>query len=169
MIQTQPKHLRILGIAPTTRGIGFAVLEGEDSLVDYGCKSAKGDKNAQSVAIVKKLILQYRPDVIVSQNTLIKGSHRVERIQELTGQIITMAKAHQIKVSLISFKQVKQTYFDHGLGTKHEIVEILAKRFPELADRLPPKRRPWTSEDSRTSIFDAVALIFAHKVSVVVI
>jgi hypothetical protein len=36
---------------------------------------------------------------------------------------------------------------------------ILAERFPEeLGDRLPPKRRPWMSEDYRMGIFEVVAL-----------
>jgi hypothetical protein len=39
------------------------------------------------------------------------------------------------------------------------LAEILATRFPEeLAPRLPPKRKPWISEDYRMDIFDAVAL-----------
>jgi hypothetical protein len=46
-----------------------------------------------------------------------------------------------------------------GRGTKHALAEIIAKRFPEeLGSRLPPKRKPWMSEDSRMNIFDAVAL-----------
>ena len=35
-------------------------------------------------------------------------------------------------------------------GTKQQITEVLAKQFPdELASRLPAKRKPWKSEDSR--------------------
>jgi hypothetical protein len=38
-------------------------------------------------------------------------------------------------------------------------------RFPEeLGHRLPPKRKPWMSEDYRMGIFDAVALAFATRV-----
>ena len=43
MKKIQPKHFRILAIAPSTRGFGFAVLEGQDTLVDWGvvkCRSA---------------------------------------------------------------------------------------------------------------------------------
>ncbi|MCX6925726.1 MAG: hypothetical protein NT154_21315, partial [Verrucomicrobia bacterium] len=44
-------------------------------------------------------------------------------------------------------------------GTKHALAEIIAQRFPEeLGFRVPPKRRPWMSEDFRMDIFDAVAL-----------
>jgi len=50
-------------------------------------------------------------------------------------------------------------FFADGQGTKHALAEILAARFPEeLGCRLPPKRRPWMSEDYRMDIFDAVAL-----------
>jgi hypothetical protein len=39
------------------------------------------------------------------------------------------------------------------------MAEMLATQFPdELASRLPPKRKPWKSEDSRMDIFDAMAL-----------
>ena len=55
-------------------------------------------------------------------------------------------------------------FFADGEGTKHALAEILAKRFPEeLATRLPPKRRPWTSEDYRMDILDAVALVLVFR------
>ena len=38
---------------------------------------------------------------------------------------------------------------------------MLAMQFPdELASRLPPKRKPWKSEDGRMDIFVAVALVW---------
>ena len=42
-------------------------------------------------------------------------------------------------------------------------LQMIAERFPgELGFRLPPKRRPWMSQDSRMDIFDAVALVLAY-------
>jgi hypothetical protein len=38
----------------------------------------------------------------------------------------------------------------------------LAQRFPELAAKLPPKRKIWQSEDYRMSIFDAASLGVAY-------
>jgi hypothetical protein len=38
----------------------------------------------------------------------------------------------------------------------------IAKRFPELALRLPRFRKPWMSEDYRMSIFDAAAFGLAY-------
>jgi Holliday junction resolvasome RuvABC endonuclease subunit len=153
------KYPRILAIAPSTRGFGFALLEGLDTLVDWGVKSVEGDKNSQSLVKVKELIVRYQPDVMVLQHTSIKPYRRSERIRTLGQQIITVAASRKVGVALFSHDQVRREFFGDDQGTKQALAEILAKRFPEeLGFRLPPKRRPWMSEDSRMDIFDAVAL-----------
>jgi hypothetical protein len=71
-----------------------------------------------------------------------------------------MAANRKESVKLFSRDQVMKTFIADGQGTKHALAEILAKRFPEeLGLQLPPKRKPWMSEDSRMGIFDAVALV----------
>ena len=159
MNKIQPKHFRILAIAPSTRGFGFAILEGQDTLVDWGVKTVKGDKNVQSLAKVKKLIAHYQPGVLVLEDASAKNSRRSPRIRKLSQQIIKLAEARKMIVKLFSRDQVMKTFIADGQGTKHVLAEIIAKRFPEeLGSRLPPKRKPWMSEDSRMNIFDAVAL-----------
>jgi Holliday junction resolvasome RuvABC endonuclease subunit len=154
-----PKYPRILAIAPSTRGFGFALLEGLDMLVDWGGKSAEGDKNSQSLAKVEGLIAHYQPDVMALQDTSTKNSRRSVRIRTLSQQIITLAATRKVNVVLFSREQVRRVFFANGQGTKHALAEIIAKRFPEeMGSRLPPKRRAWMSEDSRMDIFDAVAL-----------
>jgi len=59
MNQINTKQGRILAIAPTTHGVGFAVLE--ETLIDWGVRTIEGDKNKQSVAKVKKMITDYQP------------------------------------------------------------------------------------------------------------
>ena len=160
MNQISPKHFRILAIAPSTRGFGFAVLEGQETLVDWGVKTVKGDKNKQSLAKVEKLITHYQPGVLVLEDASAKGSRRSPRIRKLSQQIIKMAEARKMIVKLFSRDQVMKTFIADGQGTKHALAEILAKRFPEeLGLQLPPKRKPWMSEDYHMSIFDAVALV----------
>ena len=62
-------------------------------------------------------------------------------------------------VALFSQKQIRRVFFGDTGGTKYALAEIIVERFPEeLGFRLPPKRRPWMSEDSRMDIFNAVAL-----------
>jgi Holliday junction resolvasome RuvABC endonuclease subunit len=154
---SKPGHFRILAIAPTTRGVGFAVLEGKDSLVDWGVKTVQGDKNANSLARVEELIAQYRPGVLVLQD--IKDSRRSQRIKVLSRKIVDLAETRNVSVKVFSQEQVRRTYFTNGLGTKHEIAELIAQRFPdELGTRLPKKRKAWMSEQYQMGIFDAVAL-----------
>ena len=155
-----PKYPRILGISPSTRGFGFALLEGLDTLVDWGVKSVTGDKNNGSIKRVEGLIAHYQPDVLVLEDTSTKDSRRAIRIRALSRKIIVLAARRKVSVALFSQEQVRRVFFADGQGTKHALAEILAKRFPEeLGSRLPPKRRPWMSEDYRMDIFEAAALV----------
>jgi hypothetical protein len=47
-------------------------------------------------------------------------------------------------------------------NNKFEVASALAKQFPALVSRLPPKRRCWQSEDYRIGIFDAAAIGVAY-------
>ena len=159
MNQIRPKSFRILAITPSTRGFGFAVLEGEKTLVDWGTKPARGDKNAQSLVKVEDLIVHYQPDILVLEDALAKNSRRSSRIKELSQQIIALAGTCKTKVTLFSREQVRCRFFEDGEGTKHALATIIAGRFPaELGSILPPKRRLWASEDRSMDIFDAVAV-----------
>jgi hypothetical protein len=75
-----------------------------------------------------------------------------------------VARTHKLKVTLFSHEQVRHVFFDDAVGTKNELRQILAKRFPEqLGSILPPKRRPWMNEPYRMGVFDAVALVVAFR------
>lgn len=158
------EQIRIMAIAPSSVGFGFAVFEGEETLVNWGVKTVKGkDKNTESLAKAKELITHYQPSVLVLQDASAKHSRRSPRIRELTKGITALAKTHKVRVKLISRVKVMQAFFADGQGTKHALAEIMARRFPvELGDRLPAKRKAWDSEDCRMGIFEAVALVMAY-------
>lgn len=160
---TQAKHQRILAIAPSTRGFGFAVLEGPSKLVDWGVKLAGRNKNADSLAKVDALMAYYLPTVLVLENYAMPDVRRSTRIQNLGTRTATLAKRRKVKFKLLTRTKVRRVLLGADApGTKQAIAEFLAKRFPrELGSRLPPKRRPWMSEDYRMGIFDAVALALA--------
>ncbi len=162
MTRTRPTNSRILSISPSTEGFGFAVLERGEKLVDWGVKHVSRDKNEESLRKVEELIASYLPTQLVVEDCLVKECRRSPRIRTLIQEIVKLAE--QKMVSVISFPRAKVKAFlcPGGSFTKHDVAEVLAKRFPEeLGLRLPPKRRPWKSEDSRMDIFDAVALALA--------
>lgn len=158
------KQLRILAIAPSTRGFGFAVLEGQEPLVDWGVKAVHGDKNQQCLVKLTELIAHYRPEVLVLEDVANTESRRSARIKALGRRLLTLAARLEVRVAVLSRQQIKRVLFADGEGTRYELAELLARRFPvELGPRLPPKRKPWKSEDARMDLFAAVALALAFR------
>jgi RNase H-fold protein (predicted Holliday junction resolvase) len=151
------KDVRVLALDPSTRGFGFAVLEGSDRLIDWGVKETKIDKNRRSLKLIEDLIACYEPNAIVVEDYEAKGSRRCRRVQELINEISKFAAKNRVKVRRFSRVKVKQTFSESGASTKYEIAVDISKRFPELAPRIPRFRKPWMSEDYRMNIFDAMA------------
>ena len=164
MSQTS-KQFRLLAVSLSTWGFGYAVLEGGNSLVDYGNKRINKDKNARSLAHIEKMIVHNQPDVLVLQDVNAKGTHRAPRIKQLHRKIVALAKKRKLKVVEISGTELRRLLLNNEAGTKREMAELLAKKFPdELASRLPEKRKAWKSEDARMDIFDAVGLAVTLKI-----
>ena len=147
------KEIRALAVDPSTRGFGFAVLEGPNRLIDWGVKETKTDKNKKTLKLVEDLIDRYQPSVIVVEDYEGKGSRRCHRIQALINDISRLASKQKIKVRSFSRAKVKQTFSQSGAVNKYENAVAIAKCFPELAARMPRFRKPWMSEDYRMSIF----------------
>ena len=92
---------RIAAVSLSTNGFGFAVMEG-NVLVDYGNKIILGDKNANSLAQIDKLLVRFRPDVLVLSDVNAKGTYRSSRIKQLHKLIIALAKERKLKVVMLS-------------------------------------------------------------------
>lgn len=152
-------HPCVLGIAPSSRGFGFAVMCKRNVLVDWGVKPvSSGNKNEQCLARLAELIKNYQPDAIAVENCS-KGSRRASRIQTLIAQCSDMAETKGIEVRRLSRREVNLRILKHEDGTKHQIAETLSVKYSDqLGFRLPKKRRLWTSEPYQMDIFGAVAL-----------
>lgn len=162
MSHAYTKDVRVLAIDPSTRGFGFAILEGPDQLIDWGVKETKTDKKRRTLQLVEDLIDRYQPSVLAVEDYAGKGSRRCHRVGELINEISKLASKRKLKVKRCSRAKVKQGFSESGASNKHEIAVAIAKRFPELAPRLPRFRKPWMSEDYRMSIFDAVGFAVAY-------
>jgi Holliday junction resolvasome RuvABC endonuclease subunit len=152
----------VLAVDPSTRGFGFAILEGPNRLIDWGVKETKRDKRKRSLKLIAELMERYQPNVVIVEEYKGKGSRRCHRVGELINDISKIALQRGIRVRSISRLKVKQAFSESGASNKHEIALAIASHFPELALRLPRFRKPWMSEDYRMSIFDAMAFATAH-------
>lgn len=161
-----PNHFSVLAVSLSSRGFGYAVLEGNNALICYANKEFKKDRNARSLVQINNIIAHYRPDILVLQDVNAKSTYRAPRIKELHKQVLALAKKRKLKVVKMSQKKLRLTLLGREDATKQEMAELMATRFPdELASRLPPKRKPWLSEDSRMDYFDAVGMIVAFQLN----
>jgi len=155
---------RVLAIDPITWGYGFAILDGPQSLIDWdlqGTSRREEPRERWCLRQIGVLIDRYGPDRIVVEDCLDARSRRGKRSRQLIARIITLADERGIPARRISRSQVHRSFAPAGACTKYKIALAIAGRFPEVAWRLPPIRKPWMSEDARMGIFDAIALALA--------
>lgn len=157
-----PREL-ILAIAPSSRGIAYTYFEGPLSPVDWGLRQTRSkNKNVQGMGIVRALIEQLQPDVLVLPEYALPGVKRGPRLRRLHHLIATYAVGQAIEVKRYSRADIRKTFAKAGAVTRQEIAEVIAGQVHAFAHRLPPVRKLWMSEDSRMSLFDAAALSFTY-------
>lgn len=153
---------RVLAIDPCRRGFGFAVLEGKDRLVDWGLAQVWARNDKEFLARVEGLVARYSPAILVLQepDDRRRSKRAVRRIRLLGRHATPLC----VRLRHVSNMQVK-SYLAGEAATKLDIALAIARLFPELEVFIPRPRRPWTSEDDRMNVFDAVGLALATSSS----
>ena len=159
---TLRRRPRALAIAPSTYGIGFAVLEGPTRLIDRGIRFGKQDKNTTCIACVEELILTHDPDILIIEDYASPGSRRRKRIRSLLRMIARRSDRAGLWTYAYSRGQIRGCFAKQNVRTKYEIARVIARAFSMLKLELPAKRRAWMSEHPNMAIFDAVALALTH-------
>lgn len=155
-------HKLVLAIDPASRGFGYALFEGPAKSLDWGTTVFRFQKEKRTFNAIKKLILFYRPEVIVLEDCKDKDSLRCKRIVKLLNQIELYAKVQGISVKKYSRARVREVFAMFDVRTKYQIAKKIGEWLPEFQPRIPPERKPWMSEDERMNIFDAVALVLTY-------
>jgi len=148
--------LRILAIDPITKGLGFAVLEERRGLIHWGVRNAAS--GAESRRLFRHLLDRYAPDVLVLGDYRAWDARRPARVRRLLESLERLAAMRNIETRRVPRRIQETAFAEVGARTKQAVAVALVRRFPELADALPPARRLWMSEDYKMAIFDAVAL-----------
>jgi Holliday junction resolvasome RuvABC endonuclease subunit len=161
-----PDEVRVIAIDPGGSRFGFAVLEGENRLIDWGLRKTRRRKKANGIRRVIELLERYQPDALVVEDVSSKHAGRSPRIRRLVKAVVALGAERRIPTYSFPRSQIRAVFLQSGAFTKEEIAAAVAKRFPALDVRLPPKRRPWMSEDARIYLFEAAALaltFFNHE------
>lgn len=150
---------RVLAIDPTSKGFGFAILEGPEMLVDWGVKHVRSDRDQRNRSCLEKvavLIIRYQPDVLAVERVDVQCCRRWPRALQLINDVVALGMAHRVRIRRVSRQRMQRYFSEKGSATKYQVAAAVAQRFPELEPHLPPVRKPWMSEDQRMGIFDAV-------------
>jgi Holliday junction resolvasome RuvABC endonuclease subunit len=148
---------RALAIDPASRGLGFALLEGPSTLIDWGFHDVRKDRDARCLALVISMLTTFKPDVLVLEDF---GTCRSARVKALADAFAAAAKERGIASCRVSRKAVRSRF--PTCRTKYDRARELVARFPELKAWCPPTRKIWLTEDPRINIFDALGLAVTH-------
>ncbi len=158
-MSSRPAHpKRVLAIDPTSRGFGFVVLETSTSLIDWGGKSTRIEKEGEALSKIVALIHRYQPETIVIEDCQSSASRRCERVKHLLESIGSLAISQGLECRRVCPAKLKHAFKAFGGTTKQEIAQSIAAQLPELAPRLPRIRKAWMNEAHSMAIFDAAAL-----------
>lgn len=146
--------IRIAGVDPTRRSLCYAVLEGEDCLLAWGCTRAPKLYAKRIRKAAWKLLDEFQPDFVVLESP--EASRRGRRARRAIEILRFEALEYGAGVRLVSRQAVRAAFAPSAI-TKHEIAQRIAKHFPELRRSLPVPRRLGDSEQERMNVFDAAS------------
>jgi hypothetical protein len=127
-------------------------------LVDWGERIVPA-KSGGLLRKVDELLLRYEPTLLVIEDLAAAGSRRRNRAHTEIRSIELLALKRGLSAERISRLTVRDTFAPEK--SKFEVALRLAESFPVLAERLPRKRKAWTTEDARMNIFDALGFAAA--------
>ena len=141
------------------------MFEGHKLLLDSGLRVYRAVGEAEAAMASKRLaalLKAFSPSAIVVKRERWDRAQTNSHIRSLVEVMIRVTSAHSIPIYLIRHEELRTTFRNMDCETRDEIAAALARIFPELVWRLPPKRRAWQSEHPRMAMFDAIALGLAY-------
>lgn len=144
--------LRLLVVTAATGRIGYVFFIGHQ-LVDFDL-SRKGFKDTtEAAAVFQEWILDFKPNVVVTERLSEKSKkgQRAREIIETFAQIASHNYVYDITVAP-----------DREGRSRHAHAVHLSDIYPDIAYRLPRKRKFYESEDRAMILFDALTL--AHSI-----
>ena len=156
---------RVLALDVRPRSFGYAVFEGPTLLLDWGVQSFRHGRNAVRIPLAMKiagLLEDFKPAVVVAKEPPSRKKVNRDRTRKALEVIRHKASLRGIRTRVFKRRAASKLFGGEERLTKYKIATALAERFAELRPVLPPKRKPWQSEDYRMSIFDAAGLGVAY-------
>ena len=156
---------RILAIDLRPRRFGYALFEGPRLLLDWGISSYPSMVEGGAEVAARRLQALLRmssPSAIVVKTERWERAAASSSTRALTVAISREVSERSLPIRLIGQRELRGTFLNLQCETKYEIAAVLARIFPELLWKVPPKRQIWQTEHPRMAMFDAIALGLAY-------
>ncbi len=150
----------VLAVAPVSRGIGYAIFEDPKTLLDWGVKQARVNKDTVCQRHVESLISFYQPDILVLEN--FEDDTNRQRVAALNDKLSVLATYTGVEIERLSRDNVKGVFSQFGSSTKIGVAKTITGWLPELRVKMPRYRKPWMNEDHSMAMFEAVALVLSY-------
>jgi len=153
-------YARYLGLSLRSDGFGFVVVEDTVAL-DCGVRACEQTGSIECLAqLFDRILRTYLPTEVIMLG--IGSVEATEKRGKVQTAIAGRVSRKNIPVVRLSAASLTKHFRQVNAETKYEIALAVARILPELAWRLPPKRRAWESEPRRSLIFEAAAAVIAH-------
>ena len=149
------QHGRVLALDLRARRLGYSV-QTDKRLLDFG--SAVFHSPEQARQRVRLLIIAFRPSVLVLDSGAARGWRDHSRMTSVRKAIRREAFQHSVQVTTVSARMLRAFFAERGLRSKYDFATLAASWFPQLASRVPPKRKCYEREPLVMTSFDSVAL-----------
>jgi len=154
------ENTRLLGICVRARSFGFVVIEDRTAL-DCGVRTCDRPQFDDCLGDrFERLLRTYHPSAVIVLSARSKAANHRTRITR--NSIRNALRRNKQRTIRINPTILGRHFVQYQAATKDEIASIVAQIFPELAWRLPRKRKPWESEHYSMSIFTAAAAVIAY-------
>lgn len=155
------KNPPIMALHATSRGFGFVVMSGPFSLVDWGTRSARKNKNATCLASLTTLLDRFDPHTLVLEDPSL-SPRRSARINRLYQAIAALCLSRSIDLAVFTRADIHHCYASVGALTWQDVAEAVERQLEPLRGLVPKRRKAWQSESRRMSIFAAAAAAMAY-------
>jgi alkylhydroperoxidase/carboxymuconolactone decarboxylase family protein YurZ len=160
MTPVTPPLALVLAVKPTHRGFGWAAFESPFTPFDWGLAEARLDAEAGALRSFEKLLDRLTPETLLLE--AFERGEEATRPVRLSRAMAALAAKRGARVEVYTRGQVQACFAGVGARTRDEIAAAIARQFDAFGHRLPPRRRPWESEDRRMALFAAVALLVTY-------
>jgi Holliday junction resolvasome RuvABC endonuclease subunit len=151
------KNIKIIGISPGTRYIGYAIFYGSE-LRDWGIKNIEGrwskEKQKRIMAFISSLTEQHKPNALAIKK--LHPSRSSPNLNRLVIRIKESSERKRLKVYQHSIKELENFFYPDGRINKKALAEKVADKYSVLSHEL--KREKAIINPYYIRMFEAVAL-----------